>query len=218
MSTKKKNCNIILLAEESADKIQSDRKHLILTEDKRLYNPFKNEYYNLYITCNDDLRSGACLYQKSLGFGVAKPTFGVLCFVRSASQGPGSLTTPLRNFPDTRKVIATTDKDLMRNNALLSITEHFLITYISQYSSGNIISNVDLTIGNGLIIIYEIEEHYVERQDSEVVYVPIKTTPTTFRIGGGGKFGEEKVKLNRTAAMVVYAELHKWLFPEDRKE
>lgn len=51
-----------------------------------------------------------------------------------------------------------------------------------------------------------------EGEEQEFFYMPIKTTPTTFRIGGAGKFSDEHLSLGRTQAMLVYAKLHEWLF------
>lgn len=54
--------------------------------------------------------------------------------------------------------------------------------------------------------------------EKEITYLPIKTTKDIFTIGGCGKFNEEKKHINKTEAIYLYAELHKWIFTEEKTE
>lgn len=55
-------------------------------------------------------------------------------------------------------------------------------------------------------------------QEKEITYLPIKTTKDTFTIGACGKFREDKKHLTKTEAIYLYAELHKWIFAEEKTE
>lgn len=48
-----KETDFILLPIESDNKLNSDRKHLILTDENKLFNPFNNEYYNIYFISDE---------------------------------------------------------------------------------------------------------------------------------------------------------------------
>lgn len=61
-------------------------------------------------------------------------------------------------------------------------------------------------------------ENSQDEKEVEFFYLPIKTTQTTFRIGGAGKFSDEHLSLSRTQAMLVYAKLHEWLFLNPKLE
>ena len=55
-------------------------------------------------------------------------------------------------------------------------------------------------------------------QEKEIICLPIKTTKDSFTIGGCGKFNEDKKHLSKTEAIYLYAELHKWIFAEEKTE
>lgn len=55
-------------------------------------------------------------------------------------------------------------------------------------------------------------------QEKEIIYLPIETTKDTFTIGNCGKFGEAKKHINKTEAIYLYVELHKWIFAEENKQ
>ena len=93
-------------------------------------------YQNIYITSDEEIKEGDKIYHPSLGIGEAKIEYGVLCFfiTRDTITNKGSFTSPLENnFPESKKIILTTDQDLI-NDGVQAVDDEFLQWFVKNPS------------------------------------------------------------------------------------
>lgn len=178
-------------------------KSLLFNYNKDFYNKLEVEkeftqHFHLYIINDDVIKEGDKVYHPKLGIGEAKVEYETLCFYipRDEITGKGSLTTPLeRNVPDCKKIIATTDKLILKisksinkeqfpNIILPQIPQSFIEQYITEYNQGNIISDVlveyDEILGDEAIIAVAFKESDFKLKINQSNEINIKTIKDSF--------------------------------------
>ena len=103
----------MLPTEEAKNKLISDRIDLILV-DKRLFNPFKNEYYHLYFISDDEPKMG---------------DIAMITDINNINYGYTVRITIESDLSIYRKIAATTNpnlwKDRLENNGLGFMPENY---------------------------------------------------------------------------------------------
>ena len=102
-----------------------DRKKKIYSESYKNLHEYKNQ--NIYITSDEKIKEGNYTYHRVFGVGKITNVNGKKCFVTiKLSSTDGSITTPWkRNIPDIKKIILTTDQDLIKDG-VQNIPDEFL--------------------------------------------------------------------------------------------
>lgn len=90
---------------------------------------------HLYITNNEEIKNGCYAYQEIFGVGKVSNIYGVECFVNiKTSDSDGLITTTWKtNIPEIKKIILTTDQDLIADG-VQAIDEGFLEWFIKDPS------------------------------------------------------------------------------------
>ena len=93
----------------------------------------KNQH--IYITSDEEIKEGDYAYHKTFGVGKITNVNGEECFVTiKLSPTDGSVTTPWkRNIPDIKKIILTTDTDLIKEG-IQAIDYEFLQWFVKNSS------------------------------------------------------------------------------------
>jgi len=150
----KQLCNVVMLTTEKADAGSLIQRNGVLNKQLRNNDYLTQDYlkeinsksFHLYITSNDEIKDGDKIYHSKLGIGEAKIEFNTLCFYIPRIDGKGSFTSPLENFPESKKIIATTDKSLINSKLdnllcdgykaiLPQIPESFIKAYVESNGS-----------------------------------------------------------------------------------
>jgi len=90
---------------------------------------------NIYITSDEEIKEGDYAYHKVFGIGKIVNINGEDCFVTLKTKPTdGSVTTPWkRNIPDIKKIILTTDQDLIKDG-VQAIDDEFLEWFVKNPS------------------------------------------------------------------------------------
>jgi hypothetical protein len=90
---------------------------------------------NIYITSDEEIKEGDYTYHKTFGVGKIININGEDCFVTiKLNPKDGSITTPWkRNIPDIKKIILTTDQDLIADG-VQAIDDEFLQWFVKNPS------------------------------------------------------------------------------------
>jgi hypothetical protein len=93
------------------------------------------EYQNINITNDEEIKEGDYAYHKTFGVGKIININGEDCFVTiKLNPKDGSITTPWkRNIPDIKKIILTTDQDLIKDG-VQAIPDEFLEWFVKNPS------------------------------------------------------------------------------------
>lgn len=124
-----KNIHILLTEKPSRFSLNSSGKYH-LTNQLHTNSPnFTNQH--IYITSDEDIKDGDYAYHKIFGVGKIINIYGEDCFVTiRKSQTDGSVTTPWkRNIPDIKKIILTTNPDLVADG-VQRIDDEFLEWFV----------------------------------------------------------------------------------------
>lgn len=91
--------------------------------------------HNIYITSNEEIKIKDYAYHKVFGVGKIINIDGVECFVTiKRKTNDGSATTPWkRNIPDIKKIILTTDQDLIKDK-VERINDEFIEWFVKNPS------------------------------------------------------------------------------------
>jgi hypothetical protein len=143
--------NIHILPTDKPSRLFYIKKILVLDRKKKIYSEsYKNlhEYknQNIYITSDEKIKEGNYTYHRVFGVGKITNVNGKKCFVTiKLSSTDGSITTPWkRNIPDIKKIILTTDPQLIADG-VQAIDDEFLEWFVKNpsceevetYRSGN---------------------------------------------------------------------------------
>ena len=110
-----------------------DRKKKIYSESYKNLHEYKNQ--NIYITSDEKIKEGNYTYHRVFGVGKITNVNGKKCFVTiKLSSTDGSITTPWkRNIPDIKKIILTTDPQLIADG-VQAIDDEFLERFVKNPS------------------------------------------------------------------------------------
>lgn len=99
--------------------------HLLPTDKPSMFSQ------HIHITNDEDIKDGDYAYHKVFGVGKIVNIYGEDCFVTiRTSQTDGSITTPWkRNIPDIKKIILTTNPDLVADG-VQAIDDKFLEWFV----------------------------------------------------------------------------------------
>jgi hypothetical protein len=139
-----KQHDIAIIAIKSNNKLNSDKEYLTII-DEELYNPFKNEYYELHITSNDKIEEGDWFYD-------IRESYSKIIYqcIRISSNFIFNANKEINHLIEfCKKIIATTDSSLVNkkeqsgeNVWVQQIPTSFIEIFISEYNKGNIITKV----------------------------------------------------------------------------
>jgi len=132
--------NIHILPTDKPSRLFYIKKILVLDRKKKIYSEsYKNlhEYknQNIYITSDEKIKEGNYTYHRVFGVGKITNVNGKKCFVTiKLSSTDGSITTPWkRNIPDIKKIILTTDPQLIADG-VQAIDDEFLERFVKNPS------------------------------------------------------------------------------------
>ena len=132
--------NIHILPTDKPSRLFYIKKILVLDRKKKIYlESYKNlhEYknQNIYITSDEKIKEGNYTYHRVFGVGKITNVNGKKCFVTiKLSSTDGSITTPWkRNIPDIKKIILTTDPQLIADG-VQAIDDEFLERFVKNPS------------------------------------------------------------------------------------
>jgi hypothetical protein len=172
-------CDVVTLPVLNENSLKSDRRHLIY-QDNKLFNPFKNEYFNLYILSNEEIKESD--WYMVTDFSKQED-------VRKSVK---NITREEQRHNGYKKIISTTNKELTiigRNISypilgqtityLPQIPQQFIDYFVSEYNKGNVISKV-------LVEVEEYDKGYSNKGTSSI--------PSSFSYWQGMGL---KIKLNQ---------------------
>lgn len=131
--------NLYLLPTNKSSKLYlHSNKGLELRSDiVRSFNGYLGSNQHIYITSDEEIKEGDYAYHKTFGVGKIININGEDCFVTiKLNPKDGSITTPWkRNIPDIKKIILTTDQDLIKDG-IQAIGDDFLEWFVKNPSCG----------------------------------------------------------------------------------
>lgn len=135
-----KKHQVVMLPTEKADKLISDRRQLILFDGKKLFNPFENDTYNLFILSDDEIKEGWFLNTRK------NTIHKVYCVSENIQSGING--REYHGKFECKKIIATTDESLNIHwnkqdyKSLPQLSQQFIEKFTDEYNKGNVISDV----------------------------------------------------------------------------
>lgn len=155
MSSLKKKATVVLLPIKTSNKFISDRKVLCFdtVRDKQLFNPFKNEFYHLYIIDDSDLKEGDWYLNWETNYATDPKERWVMynCVSKPNGTNPKKIIVTTNKYIYIDKLDFTENvnfKSLIRNKddyfykCLPQPSQQFIEKYIEEYNKGNIITDV----------------------------------------------------------------------------
>ena len=124
--------NLHVLPTDKSSRLYSYKNNLFLTTESHLH-VLSMKYQNIYITSDEEIKEGDYAYHKVFGIGKIVNINEEDCFVTLKTKPTdGSVTTPWkRNIPDIKKIILTTDQDLI---GVQAIDDEFLEWFVKNPS------------------------------------------------------------------------------------